>query len=176
GAVELAVKFQPQTPVVVQARADVVEEEIPFAHAPELIALVAIEANLVGRHEIEPAELRQWNERLHAPDVTIDAEQLDHLVEHRHLVEVEADRVVTEQAGDVEEIAGAAPDIENPFAAANIELQIANPPQILVDPNRHLEVLRRFFARILNTVARAYFLEPALIDRANDFLRVQRYG
>mgnify|MGYP001792635875 CR=1 FL=1 len=43
---------------------------------------------------------------------------------------------MTEQAADIEEITGAAADIENPFARAEVEFEVADTPEIGLDPAR----------------------------------------
>ena len=96
---------------------------------------MAVETNHVSRNDIElRAEIGERCECFDAPDCALHSEKLRHFRKHRIVVQVDADRVVTEQATDVEKITGAAADIENPLTRAEVEAEIAHAPEIGVNP------------------------------------------
>src|ERR1700675_48712 len=94
----------------------IVEEESPLGDLPEFVALVAVETDHVGRDHIEwRVEIGQGLERLHAPDFALHSKELNHLREAGLFIQIQSKDVVAEILTDVEEIAGAAPDIEDTF-------------------------------------------------------------
>ena len=57
------------------------------------------------------------------PDHALHSEQFDHFREPGLLIEIHPEDVVAEVLADVEEISGAAADIEDALAAAEVEAQ-----------------------------------------------------
>src|SRR5438270_9223873 len=109
----------------------IIEEKFPLGNFPKLVALVSVETNHVGRDDIEPAaQIGQGLTRFDPPDHPLDAEQVDHFCKARFLVEVHPENVVPEKFADVEEVAGAAADIEHALAPAEIESEVAHTLQV----------------------------------------------
>ena len=110
---------------------------------------MTVEANHVGRDHIEfRAEIGQGLECLDAPDFALHSEELNHFREAGLLVQIQSENVVAEILVDVEEIAGAAADIEDALAPAQVETQIPHPPQIDFHPEFQVEIFGPGIARV----------------------------
>ena len=105
---------------------------------------------------------------MNAPDHPADAEQPRHLAKHRNVIEVEAEHIVTEQAADVEEIAGPAAEIENMLRARQIELDLADAADVDVDPTLKIKILGPIFAGMFDRVSTMNPLERCAINCFND--------
>ena len=114
---------------------EVIEKKSPLLYTPKSGTLMPVEANHKGRDEVELLfQPRQALEGIHPPDNAVQSKQLGHFPVHWHFVNIETDCVVSQPVADVQEIAGAAADIQNPFAPSEIQLQVAHAPQILIHP------------------------------------------
>jgi len=148
---------------------EVVEKKFPFGNFPELVALVPVKTDHVRGDHIElAAEIGQRLIRLDPPDHSLHAEQVDHLREAALLIEIHPENVVAEQLADVEKIAGAAPDIEDAFAAAEIEAEIAHALEVDLHPALDLEIFRPLVTRIVHRVAIVDLLELLAVDGRRD--------
>ena len=133
-----------------------------------------VETNHVRRDHVElAAEIGQWLISFDPPDHALHAEQVDHLSEAVRFIEVHAEDVVAEVLADVEEVAGAASDIEHALPPAEVEPELANAFQINFHPRLDLEILRPFVSRILHGVAIVNFLELLAVDGRGDLRRVE---
>src|SRR5437899_5688685 len=94
---------------------EVVEEEFPLWHLPQIGHFVIVEANHERGDEIEFfAEIRERTESVDALDYTANAEQAGKFAKHRQLIHIETDASVAEQLRNVKKISCAAPQIQNP--------------------------------------------------------------
>ncbi len=107
-----------------------------------LAALVAVETDHVGRDHIKFwTQVGQGLIGFDSPDFPLHAEQFDHFAKSGFLIDIDSERVVTEILADVEEIAGAAADIENSLSLRPGRAQIANAPKIDFHPYLDVEIL-----------------------------------
>ena len=144
------------------------------ADAPKTRHLVIVETNHVRRDEIEFfSKIGQGNKFLDAPDHALYAEKRDRFVEHRHVVDIQTDGVVTEQPADIEEISAARSDIEHAAAPAKIELEIANSLQVGVKPRAQIKIFGRSVARIGDAVSSLNFFELFAVDSFYDRVGVE---
>ena len=81
---------------------------------------------------------------------------------------------MTEQLGDVQEISCAAAKIENPSGARQIQLDLANSPDVDSDPTIQIKILGPVCARICYRVTFANLCEPNWVDRFDHPILVQR--
>ena len=133
-----------------------------------------VETNHVCRDEIEFfSKIRQGNKFPNAPHDAFHAEQRDRLVEHRHIVNIQTDGIVTEQFADMEKIPAARADIENAATSAKIEFQIVNSLEVGVQPCVQVEIFGRGVARICDTISSPNFLKLFAIDCLDDCVGIE---
>src|SRR6266446_376784 len=121
----------------------VVEEEFPLGDLPELVALVTVKTNHVGRDHVEfRTEIGQGSKCLDPPDSALHAKQLNHLREAGLFVEIQSKNVVAEILANVKKIPGATSDIENAFAPTEVKTQVSDALQIDFHPQFQVEVFR----------------------------------
>ena len=147
----------------------VVEEEVPFGRAPNVVRLVIVETDHVGGDDIEA--FRKLGQRFVAFDARDDArnaEQFRKVVEHGRLIEIEPEDVVSEPLADVEEVAGAAADIEDAFPRAAIEIEVTNAADVHLDPAPQFEIFFGSIAGIGDGVALMNGAELRGIDARDD--------
>ena len=77
---------------------------------------------------------------------------------------------MAEPAVDVEEVAGAAADIEDAFACAEIELEIAHTADVDLEPLSQIQIFFRRLTWIVYAVPPLDFAERIEVDRAHDVL------
>src|SRR5207302_8437400 len=122
---------------------EIIEKEIPLAHAPKPTAIVIVETNHEGSDEIEFApEVRQRREGFDVTDDSFQSEHARHFRIHRHFVGIETDRAMPEPFANVEEIARARTDIENISAPSVIEFEVAHMAEIDLHPLFQIEIFR----------------------------------
>ena len=81
---------------------------------------------------------------------------------------------MTQQLGYVEEVSCAAAKIEDAPGTRQIELDLANSPDVDSDPTVEIEIFRPVCARIGYRVTLANLRETSRIDRFNDPVFIQR--
>ena len=81
---------------------------------------------------------------------------------------------MTQQLGDVEEVSCAAAKIEDALGTRQIELGLANSPDVDSDPTVEIEIFRPVCAGIGHRVTLANLRETNRIDRFNDPVFIQR--
>src|SRR4051812_165739 len=130
-------------------RGEIVEKEFPLRDFPKLVALMPVETNHVGGDGVEFfTKIGQRLVSFDPPDHPLHPKQIDHLRETGLLIEVHADGVVTEIFADVKEVTGAAPDIEDPLFATEIETEITDARQVDFHPALDVEVFGPGIARV----------------------------
>src|ERR1044072_3260818 len=75
---------------------------------------------------------------------------------------------MTQQLGDIEEVSCAAAKIEDAFGTRQIELGLANSPNVDSDPTVEIEIFRPVRAGIGYCITLAHLRETNRIDRFND--------
>ena len=176
-AIVFAIELEPNAAAGRKLTCDVIKEKIPFLHSPKARHLMIVETNHVRGDEIEFfSEIGQGNKSAHAPDDALNAEHRNRFVEHRHVVDIQTNGVVSQQFADVEKISAARSDIENAAATAEIELKIANSLQVGFEPGRQIEIFGRRVARIIHAITRPYFFKLLAIDGFDDRVRAETFG
>src|ERR1700704_1368578 len=154
---------------------EIVEKEIPLGYAPQIGVLMIIETNHERGDEVELSfEIGQGDERLNPPDGALNAKQFRHVGEHRHVGDVQAHHVVTEQLRDVGEVTGATTEIENASWRPKVEIEPANAANVDVDPAVKIEILRPIFAGIIDCIGLANMLELFALDRLHYSIALER--
>jgi hypothetical protein len=173
--VVLAIQFQPNATARREMFAQIVEEELPLGHAPQVAAFVIVEANHKRGDEIELfAKIGQGNKRLNLMSDAPDAEEARDVGEHDNVIDVEPGDIVIEQLRDVGEISGAATKIENALRGRCVQLETADAANVDVDPTLKIEILRPIFAGIINRVFISNPLECFSIDGLNYLIGPER--
>jgi len=90
------------------------------------------------------------------------------LTEHWHIVDIEARYIVAKQPADVEEESRTAAQIQNALGARQIELDLADTPNVDADPTIQVEILRPIFSGIFDRVSTVNPLKLWTIDCLND--------
>src|SRR5438093_10522756 len=104
---------------------------------------MAVKTNHVCGDDIEfVIEIWQRLECLDPPDLAFHVKQLNHFLETRFFVEVQAENIMSKVLADVEEVSGAATDVENPPASPQIETEVSDSLQINFHPQVEVEVFR----------------------------------
>ena len=114
---------------------EIAQKEIPFGHTPDFVVPKIIERNEERGDEIELlSEIGQGSKRLDPPNDARHIEQLSELVKHRMLINIETDRVVSEAATEINEIASTRSKIEDAKARRKIQAQFAGALDIHANP------------------------------------------
>ena len=167
--VVFAVQLQTNLSIWRQMLRQVVEEEFPLGDLPELVALVAVKTDHVGRDYIEfRTKIRQGLKCLDPPDFALHSKELNHFREARLFIEIQSKNVVAEVLANVEKISGTTSDIENAFAPTEVKTQVPHPLQIDFHPHFQVEVFGPGIARVLHGVPLINLLELPGVDRFHD--------
>ena len=131
-----------------------------------------VEANHEGGDQIEfLSEIGERTESLDSLDHASNSEQSRNLAKHRHTIHVEADPAMAQQLSDVEKISHSAANIEDLFRARQIELDLANPADVDIDPSFEIKKFGPVSAGTLDGVPLANLLETLAVDRFDHSLR-----
>ncbi len=167
--IELEMNLRPRPEVTQQ----IFEEKLPFRRAPEVIGLMIVEADHVSRHHIElRAKRGQWDVAFDPPYHARHAKEICDFGEHRGFADVETEDVVAKPLADVKKVTGAAADIENALAEAEVEFEVAHAPDVRFHPTSQLQVFLwriTWFRDGMPLVNRAEFL---FVDAGDDPLRI----
>src|SRR5262245_61733418 len=120
----------------------VIEEEFPLRHLPEIGHFVVVKANHESGDEIEFFS-KAWQglkgvDSLHH---AANAQKACHLPKHGYAIHVESNSRMAEQLGYVKKISGPAAKIEDASGTRQIEFCLANSSNIDSDPAVEIEVL-----------------------------------
>jgi len=134
-----------------------------------------VEADHERGNDIELlTKLRERTERLNLLNDATNTKQACDFTEHRQAIQVEADPRMSKKLGDIKKISCATPQIENLFGPREVELKLANPPDVHSNPAIKIEIFWPVRPRICYGVSLANVLEPSWIDRFNNALCLQR--
>ena len=153
----------------------IIQKEFPLRDAPKSGHLVIVEANHEGGNDVELlTEVRERTKRLDPLNDATNTEQARNFTEHRQAIHVEANSGMTQKLRDVEKVSCAAAQIEDLLGTRQIELKLANPPNVDADPAIEIEIFRPVRAGICYSVSSANLLKTSRIDCLDDPLRFQR--
>jgi hypothetical protein len=134
-----------------------------------------VEANHEGGNDVEfLTEVRERTKRLNSLNDAADTKQPRDFPEHWQAIHVEPDSGMTEQLRDVEKVSCAAAQIENLLGARQVELKLADPPDINSDPTIEIEIFRPVRAGICYNVSPANLLKTSRINCFDDALCLKR--
>ena len=134
-----------------------------------------VEANHEGGNDIEfLTEVRKRTERLDSLHDAVNTEQARDFPKHWQAIHIQANSGMTEELRDVEEVSCAAAQIQNLIGTRQVELELANPPDVHSDPTIKIEIFRPVRTGICYGVSLTNLLEGAWIDRLDNAFCLQR--
>ena len=174
-SVVFLIQFEPDPTPRLEILRQIIEKEFPLRDSPKSRHLVIIKANHKRSNDIELlTEVRKRAERLDSLNNAVNTEQARDFPKHCQAIHVEANSGMTEQLRDVEEISCAAAQIENLLGTRQVELKLANPPDIHSYPTIKIEIFRPIRTGIGYGVSLTNLLERTWIDRLDNAFCLQR--
>ena len=153
----------------------IIEKEFPLRYPPKTGHLVIVEANHERGNDIEfLTKVWERTKRLNLLNDAADTEQARDFPKHCHAIYVEANSGMTEELRNVEKVSCAAAQIENLLGTREVELKLANSPDVDSDPTLEIEIFWPVCAGIGDFVALANLTETNRIDRFDDPFFIQR--
>jgi hypothetical protein len=145
----------------------IIEKKFPLRHIPKIGLFMIVKADQESSDKIELPQVGKGIESFDLSNHTTKAEEARHIAKHRELIQIEAEALVAEQLRDVKKISRAAAKIENAFRAHQVELDLANPANVDIDPAIKFEIFWPVRARMFDGIALANSLEALGVDCFN---------
>jgi hypothetical protein len=119
-------------------------------------------------------KIRKGTERLDPLNNTVNTEQACDLPKHWQAIHVETNSGMTKKLRDAEEVSCAAAQIKNLPGTRQVELELANPPDVHSYPTIEIKIFRPVRTGIADGISLTNLLERSGIDRLDNALRLQR--
>lgn len=169
------IEIELKAPAGSESRCRVAQEKLPLPDAPGRAVVVSIKARHVRRNEVEGRPgVRQCLERFDLMDNALQPEQGNCFPKDGFSVDVQPKNIMTEASGNVQEVARAATDIQDPQARGRFfEPQIAHALYVRVHPTLQIEIFLRRDAILRIEVSLPDGVEGLAVNRLQERLGIQ---